>query len=122
MKKITLKRVGQAIAAVVVILGIYASYLFLMTGQWSSMERYVGQFFEDDLKNEPTLTITDVSGGYLAWSRTVKLSNGQTVFFHRDNNPSAWQLEPGQKIAVYIAADDLAKEKSAYFCGAYEKR
>lgn len=68
--------------------------------------------FEDDLKNEPTLTITDVSGGYLAWSRTVKLSNGQTVFFHRDNNPSAWQLEPGQKIAVYIAADDLAKEKT----------
>ena len=73
MKKITLKRVGQAIAAVVVILGIYASYLFLMTGQWSSMERYVGQFFEDDLKNEPTLTITEVSGGYLAWNRTVKL-------------------------------------------------
>ena len=33
MKKITLKRVGQAIAAAVVILGIYAGYLFLMTGQ-----------------------------------------------------------------------------------------
>ena len=62
MKKITL-RVGQAVAAAAVILGIYAGYLFLMAGQWFSMERYVGQFFEDDLKNEPTLTITDVSGG-----------------------------------------------------------
>lgn len=121
MKKITLKRVGQAIAAAVVILGIYAGYLFLMTGQWSSMERYVGQFFEDDLKNEPTLTITEVSGGYLAWNRTVKLSNGQTVFFHRDNNPSAWQLEPGQKIAVYIAADDLAKKKALIFAALMRK-
>ena len=53
MKKITL-RVGQAVVAAVVILGIYAGYLFLMAGQWFSMERYVGQFFEDDLKNGPT--------------------------------------------------------------------
>ena len=44
MKKITLKRVGQAIAAAVVILGIYAGYLFLMTGQWSSMEDMLDSF------------------------------------------------------------------------------
>ena len=88
-----------------------------MTKEWYSQEVFLRQFFEDDLKNEPTLTITEVSGGYLSWRREVKLNNGQTVVFFRDNTPSAWNLKPGQKIAVYIESD----EENVY-CGTYEKR
>ena len=119
MKKIA-KKAGLVIIAAVVVLGVYAGYLFLMTGQWYSMEAFTNSLFEEDLKASPSLTITEVSGGYLSWSRTVKLSNGKIIFFHRNNNPSAWKLEPGQKIAIYVTAKDAAKEKS--FCGAYEKR
>lgn len=122
MKKINFKRIGQIVSALVVFVAIYAGYLFLMSGHWYSLESYTGQFFKEDLAKAPTVTITDVSGGYLSWSRTVKLSNGRTVFFHRDNTPSAWKLKKGQKIAVWISSGDLFKAKSSCFCGAYEKR
>ena len=116
------KRAAQILAAAVVLFCVYVGYLFMMAGSWRGMEAYVSSLFEGDLKNAPTLTIKSVSGGFLSWSRKVELSNGQTIYFHRDTNPSAWELEKGDKIAVYISPDEMKKEKSAFFCGAFEKR
>ena len=120
--KNSMKRAAQVILAAVVLFCVYAGYLFVMTGEWKSMEAFTSSLFEEDLKNAPTVTVKSVSGGSLSWCRKVELSNGQTVYFHRDTNPSAWGLEKGDKIAVYISPDEIKKEKSAYFCGAFEKR
>lgn len=110
------------ILAAVVLFVFYAGYLFMMIGTWSGMEAYVASLFEEDLDAAPTVTIKSVSGGFLSWSRKVELSNGQKIYFHRDTNPSAWKLEKGDKIAIYISPGELEKNKSAFFCGAFEKR
>ncbi len=117
-----MKRAAQVILAAVVLFCVYAGYLFMMTGTWNGMEAYVSSLFEEDLNDAPTLTIKSVSGGFLSWSRKVELSNGQKIYFHRDTNPSAWSLEEGDKIAIYISPGELEKNKSAFFCGAFEKR
>lgn len=117
-----MKRAAQVILAAVVLFCVYAGYLFMMTGTWNGMEAYVSSLFEEDLNDAPTLTIKSVSGGFLSWSRKVELENGQKIYFHRDTNPSAWSLEEGDKIAIYISPGELEKNKSAFFCGAFEKR
>lgn len=116
------KKAAQILTAAMVLFFIYAGYLFVMTGEWKSMETFTSSLFEEDLKNAPTLTVKSVAGGSLSWCRKVELSNGQTVYFHRDTNPSAWGLEKGDKIAIYISPGELEKNKSAFFCGAFEKR
>ena len=116
------KRAAQVFLAAVVLFFIYAGYLVVMSGSWLGMEAYLSSVFDDELDNAPTLTIKSVSGGFLSWSRKVELSNGQKIYFHRDTNPSAWKLEKGDKIAIYISPGELEKNKSAYFCGAFEKR
>ena len=116
------KKAAQILTAAVVLFFIYAGYLFMMTGSWRGMEAYVSSLFEEDLDVAPTVTIKSVSGGFLSWSRKVELSNGQKIYFHRDKNPSAWGLEKGDKIAIYISPGELEKNKSAFFCGAFEKR
>lgn len=117
-----MKRAAQILAAAVVLFFIYVGYLFMMAGSWRGMEAFTSSLFEEDLDVAPTVTIKSVSGGFLSWSRKVELSNGQKIYFHRDKNPSAWGLEAGDKIAVYISPDEMKKEKSAFFCGAFEKR
>lgn len=116
------KRAAQVFLAAVVLFVFYVGYLVVMSGSWLGMEAYLSSVFDDELDNAPTLTIKSVSGGFLSWSRKVELSNGQKIYFHRDTNPSAWGLEAGDKIAVFISPDEMKKEKSAYFCGAFEKR
>lgn len=118
LKKIT----AQALMVVAILFVFYVGYLFMMVGEWYKFERFASSLFEGDLKNAPTLTIKSVSGGFLSWSRKVELSNGQKIYFHRDKNPSAWRLEKGDEIAVFISPSELEKNKSAYFCGAFEKR
>lgn len=117
-----MKRAAQILAAAVVLFFIYVGYLFMMAGSWRGMEAFTSSLFEEDLNDAPTVTIKSVSGGFLSWCRKVELSNGQKIYFHRDKNPSAWGLEAGDKIAVYISPDEMKKEKSAFFCGAFEKR
>lgn len=117
-----MKRAAQILAAAVVLFFIYVSYLFMMAGSWRGMEAFTSSLFEEDLDVAPTVTIKSVSGGFLSWSRKVELSNGQKIYFHRDTNPSAWSLEEGDKIAIYISPGELEKNKSAFFCGAFEKR
>lgn len=120
--KTLVKRAAQILAATVVLFFIYVGYLFMMAGSWRGMEAFTSSLFEEDLNDAPTVTIKSVSGGFLSWSRKVELSNGQKIYFHRDKNPSAWGLEAGDKIAVYISPDEMKKEKSAYFCGVFTKR
>ena len=117
-----MKRAAQILAAAVVLFFIYVGYLFMMAGSWRGMEAFTSSLFEEDLNDAPTLTIKSVSGGFLSWCRKVELSNKKKIYFHRDKNPSAWGLEAGDKIAVYISPDEMKKEKSAFFCGAFEKR
>ena len=107
---------------VAILFVFYVGYLFMMVGEWYKFERFASSLFEEDLKNASTLTIKSVSGGFLSWSRKVELSNGQKIYFHRDKNPSAWRLEKGDEIAVFISPSELEKNKSAFFCGAFEKR
>lgn len=121
MKKIA-KRAAQILAAAVVLFFIYVGYLFMMAGSWRGMEAFTSSLFEEDLDVAPTVTIKSVSGGFLSWSREIELENGQKIYFHRDKNPSAWGLEAGDKIAIYISPGELEKNKSAFFCGAFEKR
>ncbi len=116
------KKAAQILTAAVVLFFIYAGYLFMMTGSWRGMEAFTSSLFEEDLDVAPTVTIKSVSGGFLSWSREVELENGQKIYFHRDKNPSAWRLEKGDEIAVFISPSELEKNKSAYFCGAFEKR